>query len=57
MGAICDGVGLGMESLLDSGLEKAKELERALRRQSPRDEVRRTRGCPVQYQPVCKVGF
>ncbi|XP_030616396.1 kinesin-like protein KIF14 [Delphinapterus leucas] len=39
MGAICDGVGLGMESLLDSGLEKAKELERALRRQSPRDEV------------------
>ncbi|KAB0406596.1 hypothetical protein E2I00_010406, partial [Balaenoptera physalus] len=39
MGAICDGVGLGMESLLDSGLEKAKELERELRRQSPQDEV------------------
>ena len=47
MGAICDGVGLGMESLLDSGLEKAKELERELRRQSPQDEVRRTRECPI----------
>ncbi|XP_059947456.1 kinesin-like protein KIF14 isoform X1 [Mesoplodon densirostris] len=39
MGAVCDGVGLGMESLLDSGLEKAKELERELRSQSPQDEV------------------
>ncbi|XP_066881855.1 kinesin-like protein KIF14 [Kogia breviceps] len=39
MGAVCDGVSLGMESLLDSGLEKAKELERELRRQSPQDEV------------------
>uniref|UniRef100_A0A8C6CVH8 Kinesin-like protein KIF14 n=1 Tax=Moschus moschiferus TaxID=68415 RepID=A0A8C6CVH8_MOSMO len=39
VGAICDGVDLGIKSLLDSGLEKAKELEHELLRQSPQDEV------------------
>nr|XP_036860608.1 kinesin-like protein KIF14 [Manis javanica] len=28
LGAVCDGVGLGMKMLLDSGLEKAEELRR-----------------------------
>uniref|UniRef100_A0A2K6EFF4 Kinesin-like protein KIF14 n=1 Tax=Propithecus coquereli TaxID=379532 RepID=A0A2K6EFF4_PROCO len=36
--AVCDGVGLGMKILLDSGLEKAKELQRELLRQSTQNE-------------------
>nr|XP_020762672.1 kinesin-like protein KIF14 [Odocoileus virginianus texanus] len=39
VGAVCDGVDLGIKSLLDSGLEKAEELEHELLRQSPQDEV------------------
>ncbi|CAH6787720.1 kinesin-like protein KIF14 [Phodopus roborovskii] len=37
--ALQDGVALGLESLLDSGLEKAQELERDLSRQSAHEEV------------------
>ncbi|XP_043779901.1 kinesin-like protein KIF14 [Cervus elaphus] len=37
--AVCDGVDVGIKSLLDSGLEKAEELEHELLRQSPQDEV------------------
>lgn len=40
MDAICDGVGLGMKILLDSGLEKAKELQHELLRQCTKNEVR-----------------
>lgn len=57
MGAVCDGVDLGIKSLLDSGLEKAEELEHELLRQSPQDEVRQTKECPVWYQRVDKIGF
>ncbi|XP_057585837.1 kinesin-like protein KIF14 [Hippopotamus amphibius kiboko] len=39
VGALCDGVALGMESLLDSGLDRVQELKRELPRQSPQDEV------------------
>ncbi|KAL2771090.1 kinesin-like protein KIF14 isoform 2 [Daubentonia madagascariensis] len=39
MDAICDGVGLGMKILLDSGLEKAKELQHELLRQCTKNEV------------------
>uniref|UniRef100_A0A2K6U627 Kinesin-like protein KIF14 n=1 Tax=Saimiri boliviensis boliviensis TaxID=39432 RepID=A0A2K6U627_SAIBB len=39
MDAICDGVGLGVEILLDSGLEKAKELQHELLRQCTKNEV------------------
>ncbi|KAM9706560.1 kinesin-like protein KIF14 isoform 1-T2 [Dama dama] len=39
VGAVCDGVDLGIKSLLDSGLEKAEELEHELLRQNPQDEV------------------
>ncbi|XP_065792405.1 kinesin-like protein KIF14 [Muntiacus reevesi] len=39
VGAVCDGVDLGIKSLLDSGLKKAEELEHELLRQSPQDEV------------------
>ena len=52
MGAVCDGIDLGIKSLLDSGLEKAEELEHQLLRQSPQDEVRQTKECPVWYQRV-----
>uniref|UniRef100_A0A2K6LHA3 Kinesin-like protein KIF14 n=1 Tax=Rhinopithecus bieti TaxID=61621 RepID=A0A2K6LHA3_RHIBE len=38
MDAICDGVGLGMKILLDSGLEKAKELQHELLRQCTKNE-------------------
>ncbi|KAK7810773.1 hypothetical protein U0070_009478 [Myodes glareolus] len=37
--ALQDGLAVGMESLLDSGLEKAQQLERALSRQSAREEI------------------
>nr|XP_020139905.1 kinesin-like protein KIF14 [Microcebus murinus] len=39
MDAVCDGVGLGMKILLDSGLEKAKELQHELLRQCTQSEV------------------
>ncbi|XP_068841900.1 kinesin-like protein KIF14 [Capricornis sumatraensis] len=39
VGAVCDGVEMGVKSLLDAGIEKAEELERELVRQSPQDEV------------------
>ncbi|XP_033051426.1 kinesin-like protein KIF14 [Trachypithecus francoisi] len=39
MDAICDGIGLGMKILLDSGLEKAKELQHELLRQCTKNEV------------------
>ncbi|XP_045392048.1 kinesin-like protein KIF14 [Lemur catta] len=39
MNAICDGVRLGMKILLDSGLEKAKELQHELLRQCTQNEV------------------
>ncbi|XP_010829379.1 PREDICTED: kinesin-like protein KIF14 [Bison bison bison] len=39
VGAVCDGVDLGIKSLLNSGIEKAKELEHELLRQSPQAEV------------------
>ncbi|XP_062971229.1 kinesin-like protein KIF14 [Cynocephalus volans] len=39
MNAVCDGVGLGMKVLLDSGLEKVKELQHELLRQCIRNEV------------------
>uniref|UniRef100_A0A8D1ZRE3 Kinesin-like protein KIF14 n=1 Tax=Sus scrofa TaxID=9823 RepID=A0A8D1ZRE3_PIG len=39
--ALCDGVGLGITSLLDAGLEKAKELRDELLGQSPQNEVAR----------------
>lgn len=39
VGAVCDGVDMGVRSLLDAGIEKAEELERELGRQSPQDEV------------------
>lgn len=39
--ALCDGVGLGITSLLDAGLEKAKELQDELLGQSPQNEVAR----------------
>ncbi|XP_039083355.1 kinesin-like protein KIF14 [Hyaena hyaena] len=39
MDALCDGVGLGMKILLDSGLEKAKELQHELLRQCTQNEV------------------
>uniref|UniRef100_K7BLQ4 Kinesin-like protein KIF14 n=1 Tax=Pan troglodytes TaxID=9598 RepID=K7BLQ4_PANTR len=39
MDAVCDGVGLGMKILLDSGLEKAKELQHELFRQCTKNEV------------------
>ncbi|KAM4860717.1 kinesin-like protein KIF14 [Thomomys bottae] len=39
MDAACDGVGSGMKILLDSGLEKAAELEQALSRQWAQHEV------------------
>ncbi|XP_021572800.1 kinesin-like protein KIF14 isoform X2 [Carlito syrichta] len=39
MDAICDGVCLGMNVLLDSGLEKAKELQHELLKQSTQNEV------------------
>ena len=47
MGAVCDGVDMGVRSLLDAGIEKAEELERELGRQSPQDEVRQKKECPV----------
>ncbi|XP_057626044.1 kinesin-like protein KIF14 [Chionomys nivalis] len=37
--ALQEGIALGMKSLLDSGLEKAQELERDLSRQSAHEEV------------------
>ncbi|XP_043341697.1 kinesin-like protein KIF14 [Cervus canadensis] len=37
--AVCDGVDVGIKSLLDSGLEEAEELAHELLRQSPQDEV------------------
>ncbi|XP_037681013.1 kinesin-like protein KIF14 [Choloepus didactylus] len=37
--AICDGVGLGMKLLLDSGLEKTKELQHELQKQCTQNEV------------------
>ncbi|KAI4536604.1 hypothetical protein MG293_012807 [Ovis ammon polii] len=39
VGAVCDGVEMGVRSLLDAGIEKAEELECELGRQSPQDEV------------------
>nr|XP_031294177.1 kinesin-like protein KIF14 [Camelus dromedarius]XP_031294178.1 kinesin-like protein KIF14 [Camelus dromedarius] len=39
MDALCDGVGLGLEHLLDSGLEKAEVLARELLRQDTPSEV------------------
>ncbi|XP_040119169.1 kinesin-like protein KIF14 [Oryx dammah] len=39
VGAVCDGVEMGIKSLLDAGIEKAEELEHELLRQSPQDEV------------------
>ncbi|XP_072804900.1 kinesin-like protein KIF14 isoform X2 [Vicugna pacos] len=39
MDALCDGVGSGLEHLLDSGLEKAEELARELLRQDTPSEV------------------
>ncbi|XP_025776796.1 kinesin-like protein KIF14 [Puma concolor] len=39
MDALCDGVGLGVRILLDSGLEKAKELQHGLLRQCTQNEV------------------
>lgn len=39
MDALCDGVSLGMKILLDSGLEKAKELQHELLRQFTQNEV------------------
>ncbi|XP_012662067.1 kinesin-like protein KIF14 [Otolemur garnettii] len=39
MGAICDGIGLGMKILLDSGLEKTKELQHELLSQCTQNEV------------------
>ncbi|XP_047561328.1 LOW QUALITY PROTEIN: kinesin-like protein KIF14 [Lutra lutra] len=39
MDALCDGVGLGMKILLDSGLEKAKELQHELLSQCTQNEV------------------
>ncbi|XDB58875.1 hypothetical protein ABFV05_012491 [Capra hircus] len=39
VGAVCDGVEMGVKSLLDAGTEKAEELEHELVRQSPQDEV------------------
>ncbi|XP_012872755.1 PREDICTED: kinesin-like protein KIF14 [Dipodomys ordii] len=39
MDAVCDGVGSGMKILLDSGLEKAEELEQELSRQWAQHEV------------------
>ncbi|XP_029788997.1 kinesin-like protein KIF14 [Suricata suricatta] len=39
MDALCDGVGLGMKILLDSGQEKAKELQHELLRQCTQNEV------------------
>ncbi|XP_049491150.1 kinesin-like protein KIF14 [Panthera uncia] len=39
MDALCDGVGLGVKILLDSGLEKAKELQHGLLRQCTQNEV------------------
>lgn len=39
MDALCDGVSLGMKILLDSGLEKAKELQHELLRQCTQNEV------------------
>lgn len=47
MGAVCDGVEMGVKSLLDAGTEKAEELEHELVRQSPQDEVRQKEECPV----------
>ncbi|XP_030891646.1 kinesin-like protein KIF14 [Leptonychotes weddellii] len=39
MDALCDGVGLGMKILLDSGVEKAKELQHELLRRCTQNEV------------------
>ncbi|KAK2494798.1 hypothetical protein MC885_018076 [Smutsia gigantea] len=39
LGAVCDGVGLGMKMLLDSGLEKAKELQHELLQQCTQSEA------------------
>ncbi|XP_058130913.1 kinesin-like protein KIF14 [Dasypus novemcinctus] len=39
MDALCDGIALGMKILLDSGLEKAKELQRELQKQYTQNEV------------------
>lgn len=47
MRAVCDGVDVGIKSLLDSGLEKAEELEHELLRRSPQGEVRQTKERPV----------
>lgn len=43
MDALCDGIGLGMKILLDSGLEKAKELQHELLSQCTQNEVRGTK--------------
>lgn len=40
MDAICGGVSLGMKILLDSGLEKTKELQHELQNQYTQNEVR-----------------
>ncbi|KAB1258640.1 Kinesin-like protein KIF14 [Camelus dromedarius] len=50
MDALCDGVGLGLEHLLDSGLEKAEVLARELLRQDTPSEVRGTREGSVVYR-------
>ncbi|XP_034866264.1 kinesin-like protein KIF14 [Mirounga leonina] len=39
MDALCDGIGLGMKILLDSGVEKAKELQHELLRRCTQNEV------------------
>ncbi|XP_004699844.1 kinesin-like protein KIF14 [Echinops telfairi] len=39
MDAVCDGVCLGVKILLDSGLEKTKELQHELLKQCPENEV------------------
>ncbi|KAI6051554.1 kinesin-like protein KIF14 [Marmota monax] len=49
MGAICDGVGSGMKILLDSGLEKAKELKHDLLSQCVQNEVtKQMKACAME---------
>lgn len=40
MDAVCEGVGMGVKTLLDSGLEKARELRQEVLMQCAQDEVR-----------------
>lgn len=55
MAAVQDGVGSGLQTLFESGLETAEELRHELLRQHPPDEVRGTKAGAVWCQtgPSC----